>query len=50
MSLSFNLGWLRQEENLYLTVPPDQLARLPNRARELIGYSIHDPYLGHTFL
>lgn len=40
--LSFCLGWLRTEENNYLSTPPDVAAKLPRRAQELLGYSVHD--------
>jgi ectoine hydroxylase-related dioxygenase (phytanoyl-CoA dioxygenase family) len=41
-------GWVRQLENMCLAVPPDVAASLPERARELIGYSIHPPFMGHV--
>ena len=41
-------GWVRQLENMCLAVPPDVAAGLPERARELIGYSIHPPFMGHV--
>jgi ectoine hydroxylase-related dioxygenase (phytanoyl-CoA dioxygenase family) len=41
-------GWLRQLENMTLAVPADIAGRLPERARELIGYSIHPPFMGHV--
>jgi len=41
-------GWVRQLENMCLAVPPDVAATLPERARELIGYSIHPPFMGHV--
>ena len=31
-----------------LAVPPQTAARLPARARELIGYSIHPPFMGYV--
>jgi len=40
--LSYCLGWLRTEENHYLSVPPAVAATLPRRAQELLGYSVHD--------
>jgi ectoine hydroxylase-related dioxygenase (phytanoyl-CoA dioxygenase family) len=42
MHLSFNLGWLRTEENNYLTTPPEIARTLPRRAQELLGYAAHD--------
>jgi ectoine hydroxylase-related dioxygenase (phytanoyl-CoA dioxygenase family) len=29
-------------------VPPDIAEHLPERARELIGYSIHPPFMGYV--
>jgi ectoine hydroxylase-related dioxygenase (phytanoyl-CoA dioxygenase family) len=42
------VGWMRQLENMCLAVPPDVAERLPERARELIGYSIHPPFMGYV--
>lgn len=39
--LSYSLGWLRQEENQYLDVPPDVAAKMSSQMRELIGYPMH---------
>jgi ectoine hydroxylase-related dioxygenase (phytanoyl-CoA dioxygenase family) len=41
-------GWLRQLENMVLAVPADIARELPERARELIGYSIHPAFMGHV--
>jgi ectoine hydroxylase-related dioxygenase (phytanoyl-CoA dioxygenase family) len=43
---SYSLGWLRQAENLYLSVPPTVARTLPEPLRKLIGYAIHEPQLG----
>jgi ectoine hydroxylase-related dioxygenase (phytanoyl-CoA dioxygenase family) len=40
--LSYCLGWLRTEENNYLSTPPPVAATLPRRAQELLGYALHD--------
>jgi ectoine hydroxylase-related dioxygenase (phytanoyl-CoA dioxygenase family) len=40
--LSYCLGWLRTEENNYLSSPPAVAATLPRRAQELLGYALHD--------
>ena len=42
MHLSYVLGWLRTEENHYLTTPPDLARRLPRASQELLGYAAHD--------
>jgi len=41
-------GWIRQLENMCLAVPADVAESLPERARELIGYSIHPPFMGYV--
>ncbi len=40
--LSYCLGWLRTEENNYLSIPPAVAAGLPRQAQEILGYSIYD--------
>jgi ectoine hydroxylase-related dioxygenase (phytanoyl-CoA dioxygenase family) len=40
--LSYCLGWLRTEENNYLSTPPAIAAKLPRHAQELLGYALHD--------
>ena len=39
--LSYSLGWLRQEENQYLDVPPEVVESLPKQLRAMIGYKMH---------
>ena len=41
-------GWARQLENMVLAVPPEQARQLPLRAQELLGYSIHPPFMGYV--
>ncbi|MEZ5708370.1 MAG: phytanoyl-CoA dioxygenase family protein [Blastomonas sp.] len=41
-------GWTRQLENMALAVPPEKARDLPVRARELLGYSIHPPFMGYV--
>ena len=40
--LSYCLGWLRTEENNYLSIPPAIAAALPSQAQEVLGYSVYD--------
>ena len=42
MHMSFVVGWLRTEENNYLSAPPDVARTLPRRSQELLGYAAHD--------
>jgi ectoine hydroxylase-related dioxygenase (phytanoyl-CoA dioxygenase family) len=39
--LTYSLGWLRQEENQYLDVPPDVAERLSSELRDMIGYKMY---------
>jgi ectoine hydroxylase-related dioxygenase (phytanoyl-CoA dioxygenase family) len=41
-------GWARQLENMALAIPPDIVRTLPKRVRELIGYSIHEAFMGYV--
>jgi ectoine hydroxylase-related dioxygenase (phytanoyl-CoA dioxygenase family) len=43
--LSYCLGWLRTEENNYLSTPPEVAAKLPRQAQELLGYAVHDGFM-----
>jgi ectoine hydroxylase-related dioxygenase (phytanoyl-CoA dioxygenase family) len=40
--MSYCLGWLRTEENNYLSTPPAIAATLPRMAQELLGYAVHN--------
>ena len=42
----FTVGWLRQEENQYLTCSPEVIASLPEQVQQLAGYQVHSPVLG----
>ena len=46
IAIQYSLGWLRQEENLHLEVPPALAKNLPDRLQELVGYDFGAPYLG----
>lgn len=43
---TYSLGWLRQEENQYLTIPREIVDSYPENIRRLIGYQSHGDYLG----
>lgn len=38
MFVGYVLGWLRTEENMFLSVPLEKVRSLPRRAQELLGY------------
>jgi ectoine hydroxylase-related dioxygenase (phytanoyl-CoA dioxygenase family) len=44
--LSYCLGWLRQVENHYLTIPLEDVATYPERLQRLLGYFVHEPNMG----
>jgi len=43
---AYSPAWVRQEENMYLTTPPEIAAKMPPVVQELIGYSLHGQVLG----
>jgi ectoine hydroxylase-related dioxygenase (phytanoyl-CoA dioxygenase family) len=43
---TYSLGWLRQEENHYLTIPREVADSYPEHVRRLMGYQAHCQYLG----
>ncbi len=43
---TYSLGWLRQEENHYLTVSREVADSYPDHIRRLMGYQSHGPSLG----
>ena len=47
IEVGYNLGWLRQEENQYLAVPPAIARQLPEKLQSLIGYSMGSYALGY---
>lgn len=42
MHVSFCAGWLRTEENQYLSVPIERIREMPPRSQALLGYASHD--------
>ena len=41
MFFGFVVGWLRTEENMFLTVPIETVRQMPRRPQELMGYKAH---------
>lgn len=39
--LTYSLGWVRQEENQYLNVPPERLAKLSAEVRRIAGFDMY---------
>jgi ectoine hydroxylase-related dioxygenase (phytanoyl-CoA dioxygenase family) len=46
--LHYARAWLRQVEQHVLAVPPETMARLPERLQELLGYNIAKPFIGYV--
>lgn len=44
----FCKGWCRPLEQQLIAVPPEKAAKLPERVQELLGYSIHAPFMGYV--
>jgi ectoine hydroxylase-related dioxygenase (phytanoyl-CoA dioxygenase family) len=40
--------WARQQENFFLSIPGDKVAAMSDRVQQLLGYSIHPPFMGHV--
>ena len=47
LNVTYNVGWLRQEENQYLSVPHDVAVTLPDDLLRLMGYRIGAYALGY---
>ncbi len=48
INITYSVGWLRQEENQYLTVPQEIARELPERLQRLLGYSRGAYALGYV--
>ncbi|MEQ8858684.1 MAG: phytanoyl-CoA dioxygenase family protein [Pseudomonadales bacterium] len=46
-NLTYALGWLRQEENQYLSCPPEIARTLPRELQDLLGYTLGSYALGY---
>lgn len=47
LNITYCLGWLRQEENQYLSCPPEVAKDLPVELQELLGYTQGNYALGY---
>ncbi|MBX9608333.1 MAG: phytanoyl-CoA dioxygenase family protein [Gammaproteobacteria bacterium] len=47
INITYSLGWLRQEENQYLSCPPEIAATLSPELQRLIGYAMGSYALGY---
>ena len=47
LNITYSLGWLRQEENQYLSCPPEIAKDLSPELQELLGYTMMNYALGY---
>jgi ectoine hydroxylase-related dioxygenase (phytanoyl-CoA dioxygenase family) len=47
IAMNYCAGWIRQQENQQLGVPPSLVRSFPPRLRELVGYGIYNGLIGH---
>ena len=47
INITYSLGWLRQEENQYLSCPPELARELPPELQDLLGYAQGSYALGY---
>jgi hypothetical protein len=48
ISIQYVVAWARQQESYLLAVPPEVVREVSPRLRQLLGYSIHPPFMGHV--
>jgi hypothetical protein len=47
LNITYSLGWLRQEENMYLSCPPEIARTLEPELQALVGYAMSNYALGY---
>jgi ectoine hydroxylase-related dioxygenase (phytanoyl-CoA dioxygenase family) len=47
VNITYSLAWLRQEENQFLSCPPEIARGLPERLQDLLGYRVGSYALGY---
>ena len=40
--------WARPQENFFLAIPPQEVAKMSPKMQSLLGYSIHAPFMGQV--
>lgn len=48
LNLEYAAGWVRQQENQYLVLPPDRTDGVPDDVLEVLGYATTPPFLGYV--
>jgi len=47
IAMNYCAGYIRQQENQQLGLPPAKVATFPKRLQELVGYSVYNGLIGH---
>jgi ectoine hydroxylase-related dioxygenase (phytanoyl-CoA dioxygenase family) len=47
IAMNYCAGYIRQQENQQLGIPPATVARMPRRLQELVGYGVYNGLIGH---
>ncbi len=47
IAMNYCAGWVRQQENQQLGLPPELVAGFPPRLQELVGYGVYQGLIGH---
>ena len=45
--MNYCAGYIRQQENQQLGIPPSLVKTFPRRLQELVGYSVYHGLIGH---
>jgi ectoine hydroxylase-related dioxygenase (phytanoyl-CoA dioxygenase family) len=45
--MNYCAGYIRQQENQQLGIPPQLVKQFPRRLQELVGYSVYNGLIGH---
>ena len=47
IAMNYCAGFLRQQENQQLGIPPERVRKFPRRLQELVGYGVYNGLVGH---
>ncbi|HEY3842299.1 MAG TPA: phytanoyl-CoA dioxygenase family protein [Acidimicrobiales bacterium] len=47
IAMNYCAGYIRQQENQQLGIPPQLVKQFPRRLQELVGYSVYNGLIGH---
>jgi ectoine hydroxylase-related dioxygenase (phytanoyl-CoA dioxygenase family) len=47
IAMNYCAGYIRQQENQQLGIPPELVRTFPRRLQELVGYSVYNNLIGH---